>query len=90
MLSRAKPAVAPAGSEPTNNNGNKTLSIPRLDQFVSNRDYTGAITMLEFQKATGKFGPDVLHWLAYCAYHIGDYKKAMEVCLFFLQDFQGI
>ena len=31
-------------------------------------------------KAAGKFDLNLRMWLAYAAFHLGDYKKAMMVC----------
>lgn len=45
MLSRAKPAVAPTTqSVDTSAEKNKT---PQLDTFIANRDFLGALTVLE-------------------------------------------
>ncbi len=52
---------------------------PKLDEFIANRDYTGAITLLEFQRHTGEANPLTLPWLGYAAFHLGDYKKALDV-----------
>ena len=62
-----------------------TRSIPTLSSFLHKRDYTGAITLLQHQKAetekqrTGEAEERRLSWLAYCHYHLGDYQKALDV-----------
>lgn len=48
--------------------------IPTMEEFISRRDYTGALTLLEFDPNSKN---DV--WIAYCAFHLGDYKKAVEI-----------
>ena len=55
---------------------------PSLPDFLRLRDYTGALTLIAFQRAQ----PDtdaakdesLLAWQAYCAFHLGDYKKALD------------
>ncbi len=85
---------------------------PKLEEFVKKRDYTGAITLLEFQvslfrrvalivnmalkpasicaivKRNAGETPDekLLPWLGYCAFHLGDYKKALDVYQQLLQN----
>ncbi|KAJ3202153.1 Intraflagellar transport protein 56, partial [Clydaea vesicula] len=78
MLSRAKPAVNPNQPQNAAITADKKKSTPKVDTFINNRDYTGAVTLLEFLKTTGKFDNDTLLWLGYSAFHLGDYKKAME------------
>lgn len=51
---------------------------PKLEEFIQNRDYTGAVILLEFQKQTKEVGSKTLEWLGYAAFHLGDYKKALD------------
>eukprot|EP01029_Cantina_marsupialis_P029588 TRINITY_DN781879_c0_g1_i1.p1 TRINITY_DN781879_c0_g1~~TRINITY_DN781879_c0_g1_i1.p1 ORF type:complete len:567 (-),score=129.66 TRINITY_DN781879_c0_g1_i1:163-1803(-) len=51
-----------------------------LEQFIENRDYTGAITLLEFERRSGDESESNLQWTAYCAFHLGDYQKALDAC----------
>lgn len=46
MLSRAKPAIGPGSSTPAKDQ-KKKKQLPKVDDFLSMRDYTGAITLLE-------------------------------------------
>ncbi|KAI8853616.1 hypothetical protein BC829DRAFT_381757, partial [Chytridium lagenaria] len=57
----------------------KKRKVPKLEHFVSTRDYTGAITILEFNIATSKFDYDTQLWLGYTCFHLGDYKKSLEI-----------
>ncbi|KAG7491615.1 hypothetical protein MATL_G00005570 [Megalops atlanticus] len=78
ILSRVKPAVggdAPATDKKKKNKGKKT---PRLEDYLNQRDYLGAITLLEFQRSVGEGEEDTDLWLGYCAFHLGDYRRAME------------
>jgi intraflagellar transport protein 56 len=56
-----------------------TPKLPQLDDFVKNRDYTGAIALLEFnRRALDQENPETLLWIGYCAFHIGNYQKALD------------
>lgn len=46
MLSRAKPAIGPGSSTPAKDQ-KKKKQLPKVDDFLTMRDYTGAITLLE-------------------------------------------
>uniref|UniRef100_A0AAX7SMW7 Intraflagellar transport protein 56 n=1 Tax=Astatotilapia calliptera TaxID=8154 RepID=A0AAX7SMW7_ASTCA len=59
------------------NKRNKS-KLPRLEEYLQQRDYLGALTLLEFQKNIGEREEDADLWIGYCAFHLGDYKKAME------------
>jgi len=51
-----------------------------VDGFVAKRDYTGAITLLEFKRQT-KFSKDhkILSLLAYCYFHNCEYENAVKI-----------
>ncbi len=51
---------------------------PSLDTFIQNGDFTGAIALLEFERRAGTETPMTLPWLGYSAFHLGDYKKALN------------
>lgn len=71
LFSRLRPGRKPA-SKP------KVEKIKELDEFLENRDYVGAITLLEHkQKVENDLQASL--WLAYCAYHAGEYQKAAAV-----------
>ncbi|KAJ8897265.1 hypothetical protein PR048_002611 [Dryococelus australis] len=76
ILSRAKPAAGPnAGGQGQQGHGSK--QVPKLEEFLAARDYTGALTILEFGGSKGNVETDL--WIGYCAFHLGDYKRAMSV-----------
>lgn len=54
-------------------------TIPTLEELIASRDYTGAVTLLEFLNKTGDGNKNTLPWLAYSAFHLGDFKKAYDV-----------
>jgi intraflagellar transport protein 56 len=74
--SKKVPVKSKSSSSTIEKSGDKK---PKLDEFISNRDYTGAITLLEFQRHTEEANPLLLPWLGYAAFHLGDYKKALDV-----------
>lgn len=65
--------VAPPASK------HKEEKLPDVKDFLKDRDYTGALTLLECErKYAGKHDIKTLMSLAYAAFHNGDYKKAMD------------
>ncbi|CAE1178741.1 TTC26 [Acanthosepion pharaonis] len=78
MLSRAKPATG-AGATTQNKDDKKRQELPKLEDFLQKRDYTGATTLLEFNRNSGQKDIDTDLWVAYCLFHLGDYKGAMEI-----------
>ena len=80
ILSRAKPAINTSGNEAESSAAaiQAQKKIPTLEKFLTDRDYTGAISLLDFQRNSGKGSPNVSLWLAYCAFHAGEYKRSMQ------------
>ena len=62
--------------------GGKTAAAPSLSGFLSTRDYTGALAVIEWSRAHGRLSEaeDELQqaWLAYAAFHLGDYRRALD------------
>jgi len=52
--------------------------LPKLEDFLIARDYTGAVTLLEFTRQAGKNSEEINLWIAYCTFHLGEFKKAMD------------
>jgi len=78
ILSRQRPAISTvplADKESVS----KQPKLPDLEEYLDNRDYTGALTLLEFNKNANKPHKNTDMWIGYCAFHLGDYKKALEV-----------
>ncbi|XP_035729347.1 intraflagellar transport protein 56-like [Vespa mandarinia] len=73
ILSRAKPA----SSEGSRLSASRT-NIPKLEEFLEKRDYIGALTLLEFNSTSGSNLESEL-WMGYCAFHLGDYKRALTI-----------
>ncbi|XP_050311296.1 intraflagellar transport protein 56 isoform X2 [Anthonomus grandis grandis] len=79
ILSRSKPAISGHPDGPKNPKKPQTAKEEaQFEEFLVKRDYTGAITLLEFKKY-----PEHNHnanlWMAYCYFHRGDYKKSLEI-----------
>jgi intraflagellar transport protein 56 len=77
IMSRAKNTKKkPAASQ------SNAPKLPQLEEYIKNRDYTGALTLLEFNKRSDDLEEDkkqqTLMWIGYCAFHIGDYPKALS------------
>ncbi|XP_062480155.1 intraflagellar transport protein 56 isoform X1 [Pezoporus occidentalis] len=77
MLSRAKPAVADT-PPPLDSRRKKGKKVPQLEELLALRDFTGAIALLEFKRQVGEQEEDTDLWMGYCAFHLGDYKRALE------------
>ncbi|KAL1488888.1 hypothetical protein ABEB36_014680 [Hypothenemus hampei] len=78
ILSRAKPAL-PISQE-RSHSGKKSQSdkvASQFEEFLVKRDYTGAVILLEFKKPPVQEHNAAL-WMAYCYFHRGDYKNALE------------
>ncbi|XP_011499465.1 PREDICTED: intraflagellar transport protein 56 [Ceratosolen solmsi marchali] len=73
ILSRAKPASGEGARKSVSRK-----EIPTLEQFLAQRDYTGALTLLEFNDVPSS-NKDSQIWIAYCAFHLGNYKKAADI-----------
>ncbi|GIY25285.1 intraflagellar transport protein 56 [Caerostris extrusa] len=76
LLSRTKPAQT-AGNTVSSDPKSRS-KVPTLEEFVKNRDFTGALTLLEFTRNSGKGDLKNDLWIAYCAFHLSDYRRAME------------
>ncbi|CAF4923359.1 unnamed protein product [Pieris macdunnoughi] len=73
ILSRAKPANdTRAGSSATKK------QFPELEDFLLKRDYSGAITMLEFLAHEGNTSEWVGVWVAWCWFHLAEYRRALD------------
>lgn len=52
---------------------------PKLEDYILNRDYTGALALLEFKlKCHDGNTKDLLMWIGYAAFHLGNYHRAEE------------
>lgn len=66
----------------TDNNrrtSNVRKDIPKLDEFLDKRDYSGALTLVEFNASATNNNVETDMWIAYCNFHLGNYKKAVMI-----------
>ena len=55
----------------------KEKGQPGLEDFLLKRDFTGALALLEFKlKCRDGDTKDLLLWIGYCAFHLGNYRRA--------------
>jgi len=48
-----------------------------VDEYLLKRDYVGAVTLLEFKLKSKDGDPqDLLSWIGYCAFHLGNFHRA--------------
>ncbi|XP_033364702.1 intraflagellar transport protein 56 [Bombus vosnesenskii] len=73
ILSRAKPAASEGVRKSASDK-----RTPKLEEFLEKRDYTGALTLLEFNNTSETTVNSEL-WMGYCAFHLGDYKRASKI-----------
>ncbi|XP_072932176.1 intraflagellar transport protein 56 isoform X2 [Epargyreus clarus] len=73
ILSRSKPA-----NESRVSGGSAKKTFPELEDFLLKRDYVGALTMLEFLKHEGNTDVWVCVWAAWCRFHLGEYRAALD------------
>lgn len=77
ILSRAKPALQkPDVSESREGSGR---ALPKLDDLLQKRDFTGALTLVEFQQSPEKASEQTLEWIGYISFHLGNYVKAYKI-----------
>ncbi|OQS05571.1 hypothetical protein THRCLA_02326 [Thraustotheca clavata] len=69
------PNVRKPGAQKANQDKNKKKWD--LDKYISNRDYTGAMTLLEFQAQSNCTRLNRL-WQAYCCFYLGHYQLALQ------------
>nr|XP_057938304.1 intraflagellar transport protein 56 [Doryrhamphus excisus] len=78
ILSRVKPAVGGEAASISDKKKKNKTKVPSLEEYLQQRDYLGALTLLEFQRSIGEQEENTDLWIGFCAFHLGDYKRAME------------
>ena len=60
---------------------------PNLEDFFFVRDYTGALALLEFRLKTQDGDiRDLLLWIGYAAFHLGNFRRAEEAYRTLIED----
>ena len=52
--------------------------MPTLEDYVKTRDWIGAVALLESERNVNIQVENSL-WLAYCYFHMGEYRKAINI-----------
>ncbi|CAD5118028.1 DgyrCDS6768 [Dimorphilus gyrociliatus] len=76
LLSRKKPSIERNFQECKRKDKGKEL--PTFSEFIQKRDFMGAITLLEVHNTAEISLYDRSIWIAYCAFHLSDFKKAVN------------
>lgn len=72
-------ASAKAGSKTAGSRNKGGKGHPSLEDFLIKRDYTGALALLEFKlKCHDGDSKELLLWIGYCAFHLGNFKRAED------------
>ena len=53
--------------------------LPQLEDYLKERDWVGAIVFLENERSFSSQNMINSLWLAYCCFHSGDYRKAINI-----------
>lgn len=82
-------------AKPRKNLGTKSkpaaAGVRTLEDFVTQRDYTGALALLEFKLKCGDGDmKDLLMWVGYCAFHLGNFKRAEDAYKQLLEEHDDI
>jgi len=51
---------------------------PELGEFILNRDYQGALALLEFNSRSDAGDKLTNWWIGYCAFHLGQFQRAIR------------
>ncbi len=54
-------------------------TLPNFDEFIAERNYTGALALLEFDDAVTTNYTQKDLWKAYCYFRMGQYENAQEL-----------
>ena len=77
ILSRSKPAIVTSANADGSGSASHKKHVPTLEEFLGKRDYTGMISLLDFNRNSGKGNEELDMWLGYAAFHASDYKRSM-------------
>ena len=66
------------GTKRRQTRGFTKAEVPGVEEFVAKRDFSGALAVLDFKRRSGEVDANTLPWMAYCAWHLGDFERALE------------
>lgn len=70
-------ASARLANMPNSSASQPKVKLPEFSEFLQKADWVGALAVLELQKSNGR--PETTLWIAYCNFHHGEYRKAMNI-----------
>ncbi|XP_072385887.1 intraflagellar transport protein 56 [Diabrotica undecimpunctata] len=79
ILSRSKPAIQTVNDYTKESGKSNVKQSSPFEDYLKKRDYSGAITLLKFKQFPESKKAIVDQWLAFCAFHRGDYKKTLSI-----------
>jgi intraflagellar transport protein 56 len=84
MAKSAKPKARPTKNEKSKSGAK---GQPNVEDFFYVRDYTGALALLEFRlKCQDGDIKELMLWIGYAAFHLGNFRRAEEVYKQLLED----
>ena len=84
MAKSAKPKARPTKNEKAKSGAK---GQPNVEDFFYVRDYTGALALLEFRlKCQDGDIKELMLWIGYAAFHLGNFRRAEEVYKQLLDD----
>lgn len=81
MFASKKPAAGAAGPDRPGSSdakGSEPEPVPELSTLIANKDYMGAVTVLQFKQQTGDGDAFTLPWIGYAAFHLGNFALALS------------
>ena len=83
LLSRERAAIpqSPAGGSSTSTDRNENVEKPTVESFFAQRDYHGALTLIDFEARVKGSEPssDALKWKALAYVRLMQYQEAMKI-----------
>ena len=76
--SKAAPTSTTSTSDETSSVSKSKASIPEFEDFLKQRDLTGAVALLEHEIQVGRSCITDDLWLAYLFFHLGQFQKAID------------
>ena len=78
MNHRSRAGAGPRVPDKSKAGSESKSKTPDLAEFLEMRDWSGAITLLEYKRQADSHDISNLEWLAYCYFHAGDPGKSLE------------
>lgn len=76
MLSRTKPAIGPGAGQQAKDT-KKKKALPKVEDFLDARDYTGAITLLEVWNESSSYTKVIVNSVCLTTFVVAELKKCV-------------